>query len=139
MTPTLDELRTELEKATRRFFATHQGGFEQWECDDARADYDEARDALNAALQRHTREDSMTYQIRMTPDHLGPAATDADLSLFADHFNNVVEREGMDAGAWVEHDRYRDPVAVRVEIDGMDEDAAGDFVASVINGNHGTW
>jgi hypothetical protein len=58
MTPTLDELRTELEKATRRFFATHQGGFEQWECDDARADYDAARDALNAALQRNIRGNS---------------------------------------------------------------------------------
>ena len=54
MTPTLDELRAEREKATRRVFATHQGGFEQWECDDARADYDEARDAL----KRHTRGDS---------------------------------------------------------------------------------
>lgn len=48
MTPTLNELSNELEKATRRYFATHQGGFMHWERDDARADYDAARDALAA-------------------------------------------------------------------------------------------
>ena len=46
---TLEKLRANVEKATRRFVATRQAGFEKFERDDAQEDYDAARDAYAAA------------------------------------------------------------------------------------------
>jgi hypothetical protein len=83
----------------------------------------------------------MNYKTRLTTDHLGPAATGADLLPFANHFNDVVEREGMSASAWVEYDKHGDPVAVGIEDNrhGHDYHAIDRFIEAVIDGHHGAW
>ena len=82
----------------------------------------------------------MNYTTRLTTDHLGPAATGADLLPFANHFNDVVEREGESATAWVEYDKHGDPVAVCIEDNRhYDYYAIDRFIEAVIDGHYGAW